>query len=240
VIEVALSGHRGRLGARIDAAIGASGDLAISARIGRGDAFAPVGQVLVECAPRGAALEHVSIAAEAGMSAVIATTGFDAEERRRIEQAAARAAIVLAPNLSLGVAVLVDLVEKASRALAAYDIEIFEMHHNQKKDAPSGTAWALARAAAKGRGQDAERDAMLARSGDIGARGKQEIGIQTLRGGGVIGEHTVLLVGDTERLELVHRAASRDVFAAGAVHAARFVAGRAPGLYSMRDVLGLV
>jgi 4-hydroxy-tetrahydrodipicolinate reductase len=149
--------------------------------------------------------------------------------------------VLVAPNLSLGVTVLLELVRQASRALEAYDLEIVEMHHNQKVDAPSGTAWALGRAAAEGRGQDVERDAILARAGEVGKRGKQEIGIQTLRGGGVIGEHTVFVVGEAERLELTHRAQSRDVFALGAARAARFLGApeRAPGLYAMRDVLGL-
>ncbi len=175
----------------------------------------------------------------AGVGWGVASTGFDANEQAALQEASKQIPIVLAPNLSRGVTMLLDLVARAAAALPDYDLEIVEIHHNQKRDAPSGTAWALGRAAAEARGQDIDRDAILARAGNIGARSKGEIGIQTLRGGGVIGEHTVMVVGGCERLELIHRAGSRDVFAEGAVHAVRFVAAAEPGMYSMRDVLAL-
>ncbi|MEM7675269.1 MAG: 4-hydroxy-tetrahydrodipicolinate reductase [Myxococcota bacterium] len=197
--------------------------------------------VLVEVATREAALIHGARAAETKCPVVVATTGFDASEQDRWAAYAERTPVLLAPNLSMGVTVLLDLVAQASRALAEYDVEILELHHNRKRDAPSGTAWALGQAAAAARGQDIQRDAVCARAGEIGPRGRAEIGLQAIRGGDIIGEHTVFIAGETERVELTHRAANRDAFAAGAVAAARYVGApdRKPGLYDMRDVLGL-
>lgn len=198
-------------------------------------------RVLIEAALVPAALEHAAVAADVGAPMCIATTGFDGSERRTLEAYAAQVPVLIAPNLSLGVTVLLDLVRTAARALDGYHLEVLEMHHAKKRDAPSGTAWALAREAAAARGRDIERDAILARGGHTGERGQHEVGLMALRGGDVIGEHTVFLVGDTERVELTHRAAHRDAFAAGAVAAARFLADakRRPGLYGMRDVVGL-
>ena len=199
------------------------------------------GRVLIEVTPKDPALAHARRAAEVGARVVMASTGFDAAARAELEALGDRIPILLAPNLSLGVTVLTELVRTASAALADYDLELVELHHNKKRDAPSGTAWALARAAAEARGQDVDRDAILARAGEIGPRGKAEIGLQSVRAGDIVGEHTLYLVGPTERLELTHRAATRDVFAAGAVAAAKFMGApeRAPGVYAMRDVLGL-
>lgn len=254
MIEVVVSGAAGRLGSRIAALVEEADGLALSAALVRpgskpgagpkatsDESVIGEGRVLIEVATKPAALSHAARAAQVGAPMVVATTGFDAKERATLEGYAEETPVLIAPNLSLGIAVLVDLVAKASKALAAYDLEILELHHNKKRDAPSGTAWALGRAAAEARGQDVERDAILARAGETGARGQQEIGMQSIRGGDIVGEHTVYLVGATERLELTHRAASRDTFAAGAIAAARFVgaASRKPGLYTMRHVLGL-
>ncbi len=252
MIEVVVSGASGRLGARIRALVEAAPDLELSAALVRpgsevraGATSDPsaisAGRVLIEAATRAAALEHADRAARVGAPILLATTGFDAGERAAVEAFAAKVPLLIAPNLSLGVAVLLDLVARASAALASYDLEILELHHNKKRDAPSGTAWALGRAASSARRRDVERDAIVARAGEVGARGRDEIGIQALRGGDVIGEHTVFLIGETERIELSHRAATRDTFAAGAVQAARFLGtpGRGPGLYTMRHVLGL-
>jgi 4-hydroxy-tetrahydrodipicolinate reductase len=199
------------------------------------------GAVLVECAPRKIAVENAAAASAARVPLLIATTGFDRAELAAIEAAGTVVPVLIAPNLSLGVAVLTDLVARASKALAGYHLEMVELHHAKKRDAPSGTAWALARAAAEARGQDVERDAILARAGETGPRGEQEIGLQAVRGGDIIGEHTLYLISAVERLELTHRAQSRDAFAFGAVRAALYLgsADRAPGLYTMRDVLGL-
>jgi 4-hydroxy-tetrahydrodipicolinate reductase len=245
VIEVVVSGGRGRLGARVVAAIEASADLSVAAVLGRADDAAAAltpGRLLFESAPDAqAAIAHVEQAAAAGCPAVLATTGLDAAGLARVEAAAARVPVVVAPNLSPGVTLLLDLVARAARALPDYDVELVELHHRHKRDAPSGTAWALAKAAAEARGGDAARDAIVARAGQTGARGDAEIGVMALRGGEVIGEHTVLLLGATERVELVHRAQSREVFAAGALSALRWLGapGRGPGLASMRDVLGI-
>src|SRR5690606_9901590 len=139
-----------------------------------------------------------------------------------------------------GVNLLLILAETAARALGpAVDVEVVELHHKHKRDAPSGTALALARALAAGRGQDLDQVLRTERSGDGGARPGGEIGVMAVRGGDVVGEHTAYLFGDGERIELTHRAASRDLFAAGALRAAAWLAGRAPGRYTMRDVLGL-
>lgn len=239
--EVVVSGGKGRLGSRIIAAL-SEADGFEPCVLGRNDVPEDIllsGRVFIATAPHDITVRHCEIAVANKLPIVVATTGFDAQERKQIEQASEHVALVIAPNLSPGVTVLLDLVEKASRALSDYDLELFEIHHNKKKDAPSGTALAIAHAAAKGRSRDAERDMIMARAGDVGERGKNEIGVQTLRGGDVIGEHTLMLIGATERLELIHRAANRDVFAAGAVHAASFVCDAKPGLYTMRDVLGL-
>jgi 4-hydroxy-tetrahydrodipicolinate reductase len=244
VIEVVVSGARGRLGSRICALVREAPDLKLAGELEYDTpdrSSITKGRVLIEAATKAAAIEDAAIAAREGAAILVATTGFDARERAALEAHAAKVPLMIAPNLSLGVAVLLDLVARASAALPSYDLEILELHHNKKKDAPSGTAWALGRAAAEARGRDVEQDAILARAGETGARGKDEIGMQSIRGGDIVGDHTVFLVGGTERLELTHRAQTRDTFAAGAVHAARFLAApeRRPGLYTMRHVLGL-
>ncbi|MEX6505950.1 4-hydroxy-tetrahydrodipicolinate reductase [Jiella sp. M17.18] len=180
-------------------------------------------------------------AAERGIAHVIGTTGFSAQDEATIAEAARRAVIVKSGNMSLGVNLLAGLVEQAARALGpdAFDLEVLEMHHRHKVDAPSGTALLLGEAAAKGRGIDLSESSVRSRDGHIGARPEGSIGFATLRGGSVVGEHTVILAGEGERIELTHRATDRAIFARGAVTAALWAKGRPPGLYSMRDVLGL-
>ncbi len=171
---------------------------------------------------------------------MIGTTGLDPEQTRRLEAHAQRIPIVWAPNMSLGVNLLLGLVERAAAALdAGYDIEIVEMHHRHKVDAPSGTALALGRAAARGRQVALEEAAVRVRDGITGPREAGTIGFATLRGGDVVGDHRVVFAGLGERLELAHIATDRRIYARGAVHAARWTEGRAPGLYGMSDVLGL-
>ena len=171
---------------------------------------------------------------------VIGTTGLDVAQAQAVKQAAKQVPIMWAPNMSLAVTLLTNLVEDVARRLGAdYDIEILEMHHRDKIDAPSGTALALGRAAAAGRGVDLDSVAQRVRDGHTGARRSGDIGFATLRGGDVAGEHTVSFAAIGERLELSHRATSRQVFARGAVTAAKWVAGKEPGLYDMKDVLGL-
>lgn len=182
----------------------------------------------------------VELSAEAGIVHVIGTTGLSQDDTAKIEAAAGRARIVKSGNMSLAVNLLAALVRKAANALGEeFDIEITEMHHRMKIDAPSGTALLLGQAAAEGRGLDLKSRSVRARDGVTGARPQGDIGFASLRGGSVVGEHTVVFAGNSERLELTHRAESRDIFARGAVRAARWAIDKGPGLYSMADVLGL-
>ena len=185
-------------------------------------------------------VRHAELAAQAEAVLVLGTTGFDKEQDAAIARAAQHATIVQAANMSLGVNVLLALVERAARSLDPdYDIEIVEIHHRYKVDAPSGTALALGKAAAKGRGVDLDQVAQKVRDGVTGPRRRGDIGFATLRGGDIAGEHTVVLAGDGERIELTHRATNREVFARGAIQAALWARGKPPGLDSMGDVLGL-
>lgn len=173
-----------------------------------------------------------------GKAMVIGTTGFAPEQQARIDAAAQRIAIVKAGNFSLGVNLCLQLLEKAAAALGpAFDVEIVEAHHKHKVDAPSGTALMLGEAVAKGAGVSLAEHAVYERYGHTGARPARAIGFSTIRGGDVVGDHTVMFLGDGERVEITHKASSRLNFAHGAVRAAGWLSGRAPGLYSMRDVL---
>ena len=201
--------------------------------------FAAVDTVIDFTAPA-ASVHHAALAAAARCALVIGTTGLDADDDAKIAEAAADTAIVIAANTSVGVTLLTALVRQVAGILGDdYDIEIVEMHHHHKVDAPSGTALALGRAAAAGRGVDFEATARLSREGRTGARPRGEIGFATLRGGDVVGEHEVIFAGPGERLVLGHIAGSRQLFARGALRATLWTRGQAPGLYSMADVLGL-
>jgi 4-hydroxy-tetrahydrodipicolinate reductase len=179
------------------------------------------------------------LAARRGLVDVIGTTGCSKEEDWAIQKAgSAGARIVKAGNFSLGINVLTGLVGRIAAALPDYDAEVLEMHHNKKIDAPSGTALMLGRAAAQGRGIDFDENAVLSREGVTGPRRRSSIGFATLRGGNVIGEHTVFFTGETERIEVTHRATDRGMFAAGAVRAALWAKDQPPGFYDMADVLG--
>lgn len=179
-------------------------------------------------------------AAKRGLIHIIGTTGCsEADEAAIAEAAADGARIVKAGNFSLGVNLLMGLVKQAAAALPGFDIEILEMHHNQKIDAPSGTALLLGNAAAEGRGIDLGKRSVRSRDGHTGARKPGDIGFAALRGGTVVGEHTVMFAGPAERIELVHKAEDRMIFARGALHAALWARNQKPGLYSMIDVLGL-
>jgi len=202
-------------------------------------AFAGVDGVLDFTAPA-ASVAFADLAAQAGIAHVIGTTGISPADEARIKAAAARARIVKSGNMSLGVNLLAVLVREAARALDAdFDIEILEMHHKHKVDAPSGTALLLARAAAVGRGIELTGHSVSTRDGYTGARKRGDIGFATLRGGSVVGEHHVLLAGEGEVIELAHKATDRAIFARGAVRAALWARGQKPGLYTMTDVLGL-
>ena len=187
-----------------------------------------------------ATIEHARLAAQAGAAMVIGTTGLDKEQAGVIEAAARHVPIVWAPNMSVGVTLLLALTEQVAGILGPneYDIDIVEMHHKHKIDAPSGTALGLGHAAAAGRGVELDSVYKAARDGITGARPAGEIGFAVLRGGDVVGEHSVIYAGDGERVELTHKAGSRKVFAAGAVRSALWTQGRKAGLYNMRHVLG--
>ena len=184
----------------------------------------------------------VTKAAEQGIPYVIGTTGITADEQKSVDAAAQKIPIVQSGNYSLGVNLLIQLVKEAARILdPKYDVEVVEMHHRHKKDAPSGTALMLAKAAAEGRGRgdrSAMKDFVLGRAGETGERPEGEIAIHALRGGSVVGDHTVMFAGELERVEITHKAQDRAAFAAGALKALRWAAGRKAGIYNMRHVLG--
>ncbi|MGE0520060.1 MAG: 4-hydroxy-tetrahydrodipicolinate reductase [Candidatus Binatia bacterium] len=204
-------------------------------------AVARPGTVTLDFTSPAAALEHLRSAAAAGAGIVIGTTGFSAQAQREIDQLAPRTRSLIAANMSVGVNVLLTLVQRAAAALGnAFDAEIVEAHHRHKVDAPSGTALALGRAVAAGLGRDFETSKCLAREGIVGPRSEHEIGIVALRGGDIVGDHTVLFAGLGERLELTHRAQSRECLARGAVRAAIWLADQPVGRYGMADALGLV
>ncbi|MDH3474251.1 MAG: 4-hydroxy-tetrahydrodipicolinate reductase [Rhodospirillales bacterium] len=197
-------------------------------------------QAVVDFTVPTASVAHAELAAQAKAAHVIGTTGLDEAQQAALGRAAIHTAVVAAPNMSLGVTLLASLVEQVARALDAdYDIEVLEMHHRRKVDAPSGTALALGRAAAAGRGVALDEVARRVRDGHTGARPRGEIGFATLRGGDVVGDHSVIFAAEGERIELTHKASTREVFARGAVKAALWAVGQPPGLYSMKDVLGL-
>jgi 4-hydroxy-tetrahydrodipicolinate reductase len=174
------------------------------------------------------------------VAAVVGTTGLDPAARRALDALAKVAPVVAAPNYSVGLNALWAIAAQAVRVLGPeFDIEIVEMHHKHKVDAPSGTALRLAEVVAQARGLDAKTAVKNGRAGQVGARSTGEIGMHALRGGDVVGDHTLILAGPGERIELTHRAHTREIFALGAVRAAHFVVGRAPGLYDMADVLGI-
>jgi 4-hydroxy-tetrahydrodipicolinate reductase len=201
--------------------------------------FAKVDAVLDFTAPK-ASVEFAALAANARIIHVLGTTGLSADDERKVAAAARHATIVTAGNMSLGVNLLTALTRKVAAALDAdYDIEILEMHHRHKVDAPSGTALMLGRAAAQGRAVDLDKVAVRVRDGHTGERRRGDIGFATLRGGNNVGEHSVIFATDGETVALTHKATDRGVFARGAVKAALWGRGRGPGLFSMMDVLGI-
>jgi 4-hydroxy-tetrahydrodipicolinate reductase len=207
-----------------------------------GDAAAlfAASDVVVDFTLPEATAAHAAIAARAGTALVCGTTGLSADDRAALAAAATAVPVVYAANFSIGVNILIGLTARIAGVLGTeFDIEIVEMHHRMKVDAPSGTALALGEAAARARGADLDVCAVRARDGRVGPRPPGAIGFATLRGGDVVGEHTIVFAGPGERIELTHKAGARTIFAAGAVRAARWTAGHPPGLYGMADVLGL-
>jgi 4-hydroxy-tetrahydrodipicolinate reductase len=196
--------------------------------------------VLIDFTAPEACIANVQAAAEAGKAAVVGTTGLNEEQKAILAECAKRVPVVHAPNMSVGVNLLFKLTREVAAVLGLdYNVEITEIHHNQKKDSPSGTAVRLGECAAAGLGLDYKADAVHGREGIVGKRPVREIGMHAIRGGDVVGEHTVSFFGPGERIELTHKAHNRDNFARGSLVAARFAASAKPGLYDMQDVLGL-
>jgi 4-hydroxy-tetrahydrodipicolinate reductase len=221
-----------------------AGDLAAGAKgiaIGTDPAAAlAASDVLIDFTRPAGTLVHLAAGVAAGKPLVIGTTGFEPAQAAKIREAAGRIPIVFAPNFAIGVLVMMKLVDLASRALGpAYDVEVFELHHKLKVDAPSGTALKLGEVAAAARGTSLDRDGVFARHGVTGERKAGTLGFSVARGGDVIGDHTVYFLGTGERIEITHRSASRATYAQGAIRAAKWLAGKPPGLYDMDDVLGL-
>ncbi len=263
-MRVVVAGAGGRMGARIIYQIASLKDLSLSGALERegfdglgedagrragvaelgviltSDASLLGGDVLISFAVPEASISHVRLAAEKGMTAVVGTTGFSDAQREEIASFGEKIACVVAPNMSVGVNVTFRLIEEAARLLGGgYDIEVMETHHNQKVDAPSGTAVRMGEILAEAMEKRYPQDAIFHRQGHTGRRPEGSIGMQTLRGGDVPGEHTVYFFGMGERVEITHRAGSRDNFAAGAIRAARWVVNKPPGIYGMAEVLGL-
>jgi 4-hydroxy-tetrahydrodipicolinate reductase len=264
--NVVVTGAAGRMGTQIVRLVRATEGMALSGAVERAGApqvgqdagavagLTPAGVkitdalakalagagVVVDFTSHGASAAHAEVCAEKGVPIVIGSTGWTPDAMARVVSAAKRIPIVLAPNMSVGVTVLFELVRQAAKVLGdGYDVEIVEIHHKKKRDAPSGTAVKLGEVAAQALGRDPKDALAFARHGILGERPPWQIGVQTLRGGDVVGEHTVYFCGEGERLELTHRAASREQFARGAIRAAQWIAGKPAALYDMADVLGL-
>ncbi|MFC0131004.1 4-hydroxy-tetrahydrodipicolinate reductase [Massilia eurypsychrophila] len=226
-----------KIGTEAAAFLGQSGSVAIVADLATGLAGA---RCLIDFTRPEGTLKHLAYCAEHGIAMVIGTTGFDDAGKAAIRAAADKIAIVFAPNMSVGVNLTLKLLEMAAKALAeGYDIEIIEAHHRHKVDAPSGTALKMGEVIADALGRDLKECAVYGREGVTGERDPSTIGFATIRGGDIVGDHTVLFAGDGERIEISHKSSSRVTYAHGALRAARFLADKQTGLYDMQDVLAL-
>ena len=264
-LRVAIAGASGRMGQMLIEAVLANSELDLVAALdiagspGLGqDACAFLGrssgvvitsdlraglgnaQVLIDFTRPEGTLAHLAVCRELAVKAVIGTTGFSDAQQAEIAEHAKHIAVVMAPNMSVGVNVVLKLLDMAARALnEGYDIEIVEAHHRHKVDAPSGTALEMGRVVAAALGRDLQDCAVLARQGVTGERDPSSIGFATIRGGDIVGDHTVLFAGTGERIEITHKSSSRVTYAQGSLRAARFLAGKSHGLFSMNDVLGI-
>jgi 4-hydroxy-tetrahydrodipicolinate reductase len=265
MLNVAVAGAGGRMGRMLIEAVLASADCSLSGALdlpaspalgqdagafaGRATGVAITADlrqglagadVLIDFTRPEGTLAHLALCRRLGVRAVIGTTGFTPEQKAGVAAAAEQIAIVFAPNMSVGVNVMLRLIEMAARSLGeGYDIEVLEAHHRHKVDAPSGTALAMGEVLARARGVDLATHGVFARHGHTGERPAGSIGFATLRGGDIVGEHMVMFAGTGERIEISHKSGSRANYADGSLRAARFVAGRKSGLYGMDDVLGL-
>jgi 4-hydroxy-tetrahydrodipicolinate reductase len=241
-IKLVIAGADGRMGHALQRALTDAKDFQLVAALRRGDDPLPAiaeADALIDFSAPACSVELAGLAAQARIAHIIGTTGFSREQEDAIANAAEQTAIVKSGNMSLGVTLLAALVKQAASALPDFDVEIVEMHHRMKVDAPSGTALLLGEAAASGRDVSLDANAVRGRHGHTGTRKDGTIGFASLRGGTVVGEHRVILAGPYERIELTHIAEDRMIFARGALAAARWAVGRPPGLYSMADVLEL-
>ena len=241
--RIGIIGAAGRMGRAVEAALAEEGEAVIAGGADQGDdplALACACDVLVDFSAPPALEANLAAARQARIAIVVGTTGLGSDHHRMIDDAAAHVAVLQSANMSLGVNLLAFLVREAAARLGEdWDVEIVEMHHRAKVDAPSGTALLLGAAAAAGRGVELARVSDRGRDGITGPRTAGHIGFASLRGGSVAGDHQVVLAAEGERLELGHRAESRAIFARGAVKAALWLAGRPPGRYAMSDVLGI-
>ena len=264
--RVAVAGASGRMGRMLIEAVRASGDCVLVGALGRpsspaigSDATAFLGvasgvpitadlhqglqnaEVLIDFTRPESTLAHLAVCRELGVQAVIGTTGFTEAQKAEIAAHAQHTAIVMAPNMSVGVNVTLKLLEMAAKALSTgYDIEIIEAHHRHKVDAPSGTALKMGEVIASALGRNLKDCAVYAREGVTGERDPSSIGFATIRGGDIVGDHTVLFAGTGERIEITHKSSSRATYAQGSLRAVRFLRGKAHGMFDMFDVLGLV
>ncbi len=265
-MRVAVSGAAGRMGRRILALSSGQADIEITGALeapthpaqgrdagevaGIGAIGVPITSdrheifnkcdVLIDFSAPAVSVENVKSAVATGKAIVVGTTGFSEDQRKDLDESGPKTRCLIAPNMSLGVNLLFGLVEMTARSLGEnYDVEIVESHHKMKKDAPSGTADKLAQVIAQTLNRDLNSSAVYGRHGMIGERKPREIGVMALRGGDIVGEHTVMFITEGERIELTHRAHSRDAFAKGALQAASWLISRPNGLYDMQDVLGL-
>jgi 4-hydroxy-tetrahydrodipicolinate reductase len=266
MIKAIVTGAAGRMGSRIVNVLSSSEGIALGGAVEKKghallgqDAGGPAGiaatnikivddlaaalkagEVLIDFTSPETSLHHIKVCADMGKAVVIGSTGFSKDQLVQIAAFVTKIPCVLSPNMSIGVNLCFKILDEIARTIGEdYDMEIVEAHHRMKKDAPSGTAVKMAQVIAQAVNRNLEEVGVYARKGMIGERSKKEIGIQTLRAGDIVGEHTVMFAGKGERIEITHRAHSRDTFAAGAVRASKWVVGKKPGLYDMQDVLGL-
>jgi 4-hydroxy-tetrahydrodipicolinate reductase len=264
-LRIAVAGASGRMGRMLIEAVTAADDLVLAAAldvagspaIGQ-DATAFLGrtggvaitddveaalsraQVLIDFTRPEGTLAHLAACRKLGVKAVVGTTGFSEEQKAQVAEHARHVAMVMAPNMSVGVNVVLKLIDMAARAMSrGYDIEIIEAHHRHKVDAPSGTALKMGEVVAQALGRDLKECAVYGREGVTGERDPSTIGFATIRGGDIVGDHTVLFAGTGERIEISHKSSSRAGYAQGSLHAARFLADKSTGLYGMTEVLGL-
>lgn len=242
MIKIAITGASGRMGKMLIEAVQAADDCTLHVTLDKGDdvrAGLTGADVLIDFTRPEATLEHLAICADLGVKAVVGTTGFEPGQKARIAELAERTAIVFAPNMSVGVNVVLKLLDMAARAMnEGFDIEIVEAHHRNKVDAPSGTALQMGQVVADALGRDLKQCAVYGREGVTGVRDPSTIGFATVRGGDIIGDHTVLFAGTGERIEISHKASNRGIYAQGSLRAARFLASQQTGLFGMNDVLG--